>query len=412
MEDLKNVTKALKPYLRKYLEDSGVKFKSYNSIHCPFTQDHAKGDRDASAGLYEGGERFNCFGCGRNRDIVHMCMDLENLTFVDAVRRLCERFGIQHNIKYEKHIRSQLLEDICSYIAKKGSTRIANERGIPTNICKGYGIGTVSASKVKELAAKYSNEEKLRTGLWKRSDSGSVELLSLMGKDILSFAIRDVIGCAVGVVGRRNFKPKYLDPAGNKFSNKDVPYGMDRAIHRIRERKECTIVEGYTDVIQLHMHDYGNTVGVRGRTPTDRQISMITDLGAETISLMLDNDDTGRAATLNILSKHYVEGQYPQTKFTVIEYPTRWKDPDDFARKDRFIKTKMQKRDGLLYLIENMPRGINAECDSAEDMASVAANHAMIMLQVGIYAKAIALKYNADYKDVRRRIMQKWIKKQ
>ena len=77
--------------LRSYLEERGARIydrAGYQKLRCPFTERHARGDRNPSASVNMSTGRFRCWSCGLAGDVYDLVKELENLDFATAHRRL------------------------------------------------------------------------------------------------------------------------------------------------------------------------------------------------------------------------------------------------------------------------------------------------------------------------------------
>jgi DNA primase catalytic core len=138
-------------------------------------------------------------------------------------------------------------------------------------------------------------------------------------------------GTADGVDGYET--PKYMNTRGTEiFKKGETLYGLDLATERCRKSRCIWLVEGYFDVISLHMSNPTVAVaGVMGTALTQAQANILT-AKADRVEILMDGDDAGRnaalKATVALINAHAWE-----VRISVLPYN---EDPDSFIRKNGF----------------------------------------------------------------------------
>ncbi len=146
------------------------------------------------------------------------------------------------------------------------------------------------------------------------------------------FPIHSLTGRVLGFGGRILSKDKktakYLNsPESEVYHKSKVLYGMYQAKSHIAKANNCYLVEGYTDVIQLHQSGIRNVVASSGTALTEQQIRLIQRLSLN-ITVLFDGDAAGMRAALRGIDMILEQGM--QVK--VCTFPDG-EDPDSFAKK-------------------------------------------------------------------------------
>ena len=260
---------------------------------------------------------FRCFGCGVSGDVFKFVMLIENISWVESVKKLAEKNGIRiqetYSAKYsvsEKTKIFELLESTarfynrCLLDTKSASfaREYVKQRGITDDSVRKFMIGYSPKGKLLEFAIKngYTYEILIKSGLFTKSDFGNIfEYMS----DRLVFPILDVQGRVVAFGGRTlgNSKAKYLNtPETIVYSKKSNLYGLYQALPELRKEKSIVIVEGYMDVVLLQQHGVYGAVAPLGTAFTQQQAKLVGRY-ADNITLLFDPDYAGKMATQRVL---------------------------------------------------------------------------------------------------------------
>ena len=327
---------------------------------------------------------FKCFGCGKGGNSVNFIMELEQLSYPDALRWLAKKFHIEIEEKEESLEEKQLKDEresmmIASAFAQKYFSRYLlnenegrtiglsylRERGIRDDIITKFELGYCPDGKdIFTQAAQregYKMEFLERTGLTIKRDDW---VRDRFGGRVI-FPVHNVAGRVIAFGGRTltNDKKvaKYLNSPESEIYHKGrTLYGIYQAKRQITQQDKCYLVEGYTDVLSFHMAGIENVVASSGTSLTIDQIRLIRRF-TPNITIVYDGDDAGIKASLRGIDMVLEEG----INVKVLPLP-RGEDPDSFARsmsasqlteyikakETDFIKFKTQL---LMETVENDP---------------------------------------------------------
>ncbi len=256
---------------------------------------------------------YYCYGCRAGGDVFKFVMETEGLSFIDTLKRLGERVGIEVEVgtqgrdRHDLHgvnqvalayFRAHFAGEAAAYLQRRGLTPESAER---------FEIGFAPAAwdgLLKHALAKGVREDDLLTlGLIIENESGR-RYDRFRGR--LMFPIKDRLGRLVGFSGRvlDDSLPKYMNsPESPLFKKSELLYGLDLARRHIRDSGEVVVVEGYTDVIALHQVGIENAVAALGATLTPEQAEALARLDARTVYLAFDADEAGQKAVLSGLDQ-------------------------------------------------------------------------------------------------------------
>jgi DNA primase len=290
---------------------------------CPFHD-----EKTASFTVAPGRNVFFCHGCGQGGDAIKFLMDIDHLSFVEAVERLAGRAGIQLRyveagpapVRQQQGQRQRLVaahaaaaefyaDQLGTAPAQKAREFLA-ERGFDRATAQQYGCGFAPDAwdhLAKHLRQKgYTPQELITAGLAREARSGSL-IDRFRGR--LLWPIRDLTGDVIGFGARKIFDqddgPKYLNtPETPIYKKSHVLYGVDRAKREIAKQGRVVIVEGYTDVMACHLADVPTAVATCGTSfGSDhigvlRRLLMDTDGFTGEIIFTFDGDAAGQKAAL------------------------------------------------------------------------------------------------------------------
>ena len=282
---------------------------------CPFHH-----ERTPSFTVSPHKEIFYCFGCHAGGDVISFVAKIEHCSPIEAAKHLAERYNIPvpENVTWEKGTDSQEAKN--TYYApapslpagaKSSSQSIPNRieyltsRGISRQSIQDFSIGYCSGS-IKSLLT-YAQQENMlaqnfidahiifegRTGLYTPFE------------DRIIFPITDTIGRMVGF-GGRVYKPgdervKYYNSHDHAFFNKGmILYGLNAAKKAIPSQEAAFLVEGYTDLIQMHQHGFTAAVATMGTACTAEQLKLIARY-AQKLYIMYDADPAGQNAIMRLV---------------------------------------------------------------------------------------------------------------
>ena len=308
---------------------------------CPF-----HGEKTASFSVNPDKGIYYCFGCHKGGGVINFQMEIEGLSYPDAVRALAKRAGMQvpEDEQYQSRYRQQerlwaLHKEAARYFHSQlyspvGKTALdyALNRGMSRAILTTFGVGYAPEgwdNMVKAMRAKgYTDEELKESGLVTVSQKNG-NLFDRF-RDRLMFPIIDVRGNVIGFGGRIIKKDdnaaKYLNsPETIIFNKRKNLFGLNLA----KKTKEnyLILVEGNVDVVALHQFGFDNAIASLGTSLTEEQATLMTRY-AEQIVLIYDGDKAGQNATqraIPILEKAGLQVKVLQLKDA--------KDPDEFLHK-------------------------------------------------------------------------------
>ena len=308
---------------------------------CPF-----HGEKTASFSVNPDKGIYYCFGCHKGGGVINFQMEIEGLSYPDAVRALAKRAGMQvpEDEQYQSRYRQQerlwaLHKEAARYFHSQlyssvGKTALdyALNRGMSRAILTTFGVGYAPEgwdNMVKAMRAKgYTDEELKESGLVTVSQKNG-NLFDRF-RDRLMFPIIDVRGNVIGFGGRIIKKDdnaaKYLNsPETIIFNKRKNLFGLNLA----KKTKEnyLILVEGNVDVVALHQFGFDNAIASLGTSLTEEQAALMTRY-AEQIVLIYDGDKAGQNATqraIPILEKAGLQVKVLQLKDA--------KDPDEFLHK-------------------------------------------------------------------------------
>jgi DNA primase len=219
---------------------------------------------------------YFCHGCSRGGDALRFLMELEHLSFVEAVEYAAGKVGVQ--LRYEEAgsapvrqtgVRQRLLAahvaaaefyagQLASPDARPAREFLA-QRGFDRTAAEHYGCGfappgwDLLTKHLRQVG--FTNQELVNAGLAREARSGS--MIDRFRRRLL-WPIKDLAGEVIGFGARKIFDdddgPKYLNtPETALYKKSHVLYGLDQAKREIAKQGRAVIVEGYTDVMACHL---------------------------------------------------------------------------------------------------------------------------------------------------------------
>ncbi len=315
---------------------------------CPF-----HGEKTASFSVAPDKGIYYCFGCHKGGGVVNFMMEVEGLSYPDAVRSLAKRAGMQvpedeqYQSRYKQQERLWALHKEAArfFHAKlyapegKAALEYAFGRGMPKATLTTFGIGYAPDSwdqLVKAMRAKGYTDQELK-------DSGLVTVSQKNGnlfdrfRDRLMFPIIDVRGNIIGFGGRimNNKDPnaaKYLNsPETMIFNKRKNLFGLNFA--KKSKLGYLILVEGYMDAIALHQYGFDCAVASLGTSLTEEHATLLSRY-TEQVYLIYDGDEAGQRAAQRAIPMLEKAG----IQIKVLKMRDA-KDPDEFLKKfgaDRF----------------------------------------------------------------------------
>ena len=255
---------------------------------------------------------YYCFGCHKGGGAVNFIMEIENLSYHDAVRFLAKRAGMEvpEDDEYQSQFRKKerlwaLCRDAARFFHAQLKTPQAAEarkyiakRGLSDGAITRFGIGFAPDSwtaLTDAMTAKgYTKSELLEAGLVRKSEKNGSIYDWFRNK--LIFPIIDVRGNVIGFGGRvlDNSKPKYINsPESALFSKRRNLFAMNF----VKKSKQGYIIltEGYMDTVTLHQYGFDCAVASLGTSLTQEHADLLSKYTKE-IVLIYDGDAAGQNA--------------------------------------------------------------------------------------------------------------------
>ena len=321
---------------------------------CPF-----HGEKTASFSVSPDKGIYYCFGCHKGGGVINFQMEIEGLSYPDAVRALAKRVGMQvpEDEQYQSRYRAQerlwaLSKEAARFFysklyAPEGAEALAyaRGRGMTKSTLTTFGIGYAPNtwdSLVKAMKAKgYTEQELIDSGLATKSQKNGN--IYDRFRDRLMFPIIDVRGNIIGFGGRimNNNDPnaaKYLNsPETLIFNKRKNLFGLNLA--KKTKLGYLILVEGYMDAIALHQYGFDCAVASLGTSLTEEHAALLTRY-TDQVVLIYDGDEAGQRATrraIPILEKAGLQVKVLKMKDA--------KDPDEFLKKFGADKFKVLLED-------------------------------------------------------------------
>ncbi|MBQ3215708.1 MAG: DNA primase [Oscillospiraceae bacterium] len=316
---------------------------------CPF-----HGEKTASFSVAPDKGMYYCFGCHKGGGAVNFMMELEGLSYPDAVRALAKRAGMEvpEDEQYQSRYRQQerlwaLHKEAARFFHSKlyapegkAALEYAYGRGMPKAVLTTFGIGYAPDSwtdLVDALRKKgYTDEELKESGLVTVSKKNG----SLFDRfrDRLMFPIIDVRGNVIGFGGRIMKKDddaaKYLNsPETLIFNKRKNLFALNLA--KKSKHGYLILVEGYMEAIALHQYGFDCAVASLGTALTEDGATLLSKY-TDQVVLIYDGDKAGQNATqraIPILEKAGLQVKVLQMRDA--------KDPDEFLKKFGADKFKL-----------------------------------------------------------------------
>jgi len=312
---------------------------------CPF-----HGEKTASFSVAPEKGIYYCFGCHKGGGAINFIMELEGLSYPDAVRSLAKRAGMEvpEDEQYQSRYRQQerlwaLMKEAGRFFNEQLYTPAGAEcleyvkkRGLGKPIVTRFGIGFAPNSwnaLVDAMRKKgYTDQELIAADLVGEKNGRIYDRF----RNRLMFPIIDVRGNVIGFGGRvlDDSKPKYLNSNETLIFNKRKNlFGMNYA----KKTKEpyMILVEGNIDVVSLHQFGFDNAVASLGTSLTEEQVTLLSRYTEEVV-LTYDGDEAGQRAAHRAIPMLEKAG----IKVKVLKV-TDAKDPDEFLQKFGAAKFRM-----------------------------------------------------------------------
>ncbi len=315
---------------------------------------------------------YKCFGCGEGGDALTFIMKTQNKEFIEVIRELADRFGLEMPKNFHKSESKELKEEMikaCTKAAEFYNLRLLKDkepettevleylsgRGITKDIIEKYHIGLAPkafATFYKKFRNEFSENVMEKAGLIIKTREGDEYIDRFRNRVIIP--IQNEFGEFVAFGARaieKDQTPKYLNSSDSLIYNKSkLLYGLYTAKDAIKNEDSVILMEGYFDVISAQAHGIENAVASCGTSLTADHIKLLSRYTtSRRIYLSFDTDSAGQKATKRNaeLIKEAFSGlgnikQFDESYISTTDdkysceirviAPPEGKDPDEFIR--------------------------------------------------------------------------------
>ena len=308
---------------------------------CPFHNETAP-----SFSVDEQKQVYHCFGCKAGGSVIQFVMDIERLSFSEAVAFLADQLHMplpemQNDPAYEK--RRTLKERI--YLANRTAARMYHQllwqpessailhylqqRGLSDAVIRRFGIGAAPPSAQvghRLMEEGFTEEELVQAGLMLRREGRTFDMF----RNRAMFPIIDTYGNVLGFGGRAmgDAMPKYLNTSDTPAFNKRYTVFAANLLRKARGLTRVILVEGYMDVVALSQFGVEGVAATLGTALTPEQARLLHRFAPE-VHIAYDGDRAGQKAILRGLE--VLEGENVPVR--VLDFPGGL-DPDEFIRQE------------------------------------------------------------------------------
>jgi len=299
-------------------------------------------------------QMFYCFGCHAGGNAIKFIQEYENLSFVDALKFLSERYNIpldmdivkkeQEENRKEESIRNQYHQAfefvfalLHQYLTGNAPQAVAarkyliESRGLPEEVIHQFKLGLIPSDNNYVSRRLKENFKDLRIFL-NIGIIGNHPTHGYYDKLVnrITFPIHDGFGKGIALGARlmEGEGPKYINsPENPVFYKSRTFYGLHLAKPQMNKEKSLFLTEGYLDVIRMHSCGFLNTVATLGTALTEEHCKVLKRR-VQKVHLMYDSDEPGVKAALKataLLLSHQID-------YDII-YLEKNEDPDSFLRR-------------------------------------------------------------------------------
>jgi len=345
---------------------SYVKLKKTGSSFvglCPFHN-----EKTPSFSVSPSKQIWRCFGCNRSGNVFTFIMEYEKLNFVEAVKTLAEKSGIEipesgfQKSEYEggesrsavvyKVNRAAASEYHKNLLSEDGedARKYLTERGIREDMLKEYGIGLAPDEwewlKKKLSGRGFTLKSLIESGLMGRNEQGGTYDRF---KNRIVFPVINESGKVVAFGGRiwqeESTGAKYVNsPESPVYVKGRVLYGLYQTKEKIRESNRIILVEGYTDFLSIRAAGISDAAATSGTALTTGQARLAKRF-ADNAFLLYDGDSAGQKAAVRAAIVLLGEG----FEVKVAQLPDG-SDPDSFVREEGIEKLRELIKNALSFV--------------------------------------------------------------
>jgi DNA primase len=369
---------------------------------CPFHDDH-----NPSMTVSAERQSYKCWVCNEGGDCFSWVMKHDGLPFVEALRFLAERAGLETPTKFrrgnsENRKSKETIYDVLNWagtqfheflktgqVAERARQYLAS-RGFTAETIDTYRLGFHPEHwtwLLDRARGRYAAEQLLAAGLVREQTGFSGYRDELYGRVL--FPIHDERGRVVAFGGRilpgdeDPKRPKYLNGAETAvFSKSKLLYGLDVARKAISDSGEVLVTEGYTDCITVSQHGFRNVVATLGTALTEQHVQLLRRF-ARKVVLIYDGDDAGQKASARSVSKFLAQ----EVDLRILTLPAK-QDPAEF------LNDRGRGPDAFRQLIDTAAEAWEFRLQAAvaeHTLDSVDSRHRVLEDMLGLLASAPGL---------------------
>lgn len=378
---------------------------------CPFHN-----EKTPSFTVYENTQSFYCFGCGAGGDGVSFMRKIENLDYIDAVKVLAQRAGMQmpdegydDSLSKKRRTILQINRETARFyhnymMSEQGKVGLQYflNRGLSQKTIRHFGLGYAPNKwdeLFKHLKSKgYDVSDILTAGVVRKGEKGYYDYF----RNRVMTPIIDVRGNFIAFGGRvlDDSKPKYINTSDTLVYKKtNEVFGLNYA--KDSGKDSLILCEGYMDVIAMHQAGFTNAVAGCGTALTNEQVRLLSRYAKEII-LVYDNDEAGQKALNKAISL------FDQVDVK-ISIPTLsgGKDPDEIIKnlgRARFADMLEKSSNEVEFAIMKLRRGFNLQ--TTQGKSQFASEAVKILANATPIERDLYLSRLADELGIEKRALQ------
>ena len=296
---------------------------------CPFHNETAP-----SFSVDEQKQVYHCFGCKAGGSVIQFVMDIERLSFPEAVAFLADQLHMplpemQNDPAYDNRTAARMYHQLLWQPESSAILHYLQQRGLSDAVIRRFGIGAAPPSAQvghRLMEEGFTEEELVQAGLMLRREGRTFDMF----RNRAMFPIIDTYGNVLGFGGRAmgDAMPKYLNTSDTPAFNKRYTVFAANLLRKARGLTRVILVEGYMDVVALSQFGVEGVAATLGTALTPEQARLLHRFAPE-VHIAYDGDRAGQKAILRGLE--VLEGENVPVR--VLDFPGGL-DPDEFIRQE------------------------------------------------------------------------------
>ena len=291
------------------LRRAGTNFKGL----CPFHE-----EKTPSFMVSPDKQIFHCFGCGKGGNVFTFLIEIEGVSFPEAVRTLGRQYGVEvpeHEVPEEVRTRNENYYRANEFASRLYERLLADSQGgdrarryltarkIPPAVWAEFRLGYSGPGREQLFRAVQKQKvpldvlRELKLIVSHADTKGYVDYF----RERVMFPIHSASGRVIAFGARtleKDAEPKYLNSIESPiYSKRRTLFGLHKARDAIREARTALVVEGYTDCISLHIHGFTHAVASCGTAITAEHAGVLRRL-TQKATLIPDADSAGLQAAV------------------------------------------------------------------------------------------------------------------